>query len=239
MTQFNICRCSPRAPRSIRSRIISSDPKNKCYTSKINATNTALDSRSTSMQSSAFQLHPDSIPPDNLASVESFYMKFHRLQRILEEDSSSDSFSFTSGNSDEGSCSTDSTHDSTSTDDLSDYIFGGWNSWQNTSDSDTSSSSPPLYSRQSPHGEMNQHGSYADSGVGGSDLWDRIPSESSKLVYLEGKGGTFLHSDTAKQGRKLASSSSSYDSTKLGSVNPLNGVKSGVSFRRTASERTD
>ncbi|KAG6775971.1 hypothetical protein POTOM_019473 [Populus tomentosa] len=231
-------RCSPRAPRSIRSRIISSDPKNKCNTSKINATNTALDSRSTSMQSSAFQLHPDSIPPDNLASVESFYMKFHRLQRILEEDSSSDNFSFTSGNSDEGSCSTDSTHDSTSTDDLSDYIFGGWNSWQNTSDSDTSSSSPPLYSRQSPHGEMNQHGSYAYSGVGGSDLWDRKPSGSSKLVYMEGKGGTFLHSDTAKQGRKLASSRS-YDSTKLGSVNPLNGVKSGVSFRRTASERTD
>ncbi|XP_011013097.1 PREDICTED: ubiquitin carboxyl-terminal hydrolase 17-like isoform X2 [Populus euphratica] len=233
-------RCSPRAPRSIRSRIISSDPKNKCNTSKINATNTALDSRSTPMQSSVFQLHPDSIPPDNLASVESFYMKFHRLQRILEEDSSSDNFSFTSGNSDEGSCSTDSTHDSTSTDDLSDYIFGGWNSWRNTSDSDTSSSPPPLYSRQSPHAEMNQHGSYADSGVGGSDLWDRIPSGSSKMVYMEGKGGTFLHSDATKQGRKLASSSSnSYDSTKLGSVNPLNGVKSGVSFRRTASERTD
>ncbi|KAJ6681862.1 UBIQUITIN CARBOXYL-TERMINAL HYDROLASE 16 [Salix koriyanagi] len=202
-------RCSPRAPRSIRSRIISPDPKNKCTPSKINATNSAMDLRSTSMQSSVVQLHPDSIPPDNVASVESFYMKFHRLQRILEEDSSSDNFSFTSGNSDEGSCSTDSTRDSTSTDDLSDYIFGGWNSWWNTSDSDTSSSSSPLYSRQSPHAEMNQRGSYADSGVGGSDYWDSIPSGSSKLVYLEG------------------------------SVNPFNGVKSGVSFRRSASERTD
>ncbi|KAJ6304696.1 hypothetical protein OIU78_020297 [Salix suchowensis] len=229
-------RCSPRAPRSIRSRIISPDPKNKCTPSKINATNSAMDLRSTSMQSSVVQLHPDSIPPDNVASVESFYMKFHRLQRILEEDSSSDNFSFTSGNSDEGSCSTDSTRDSTSTDDLSDYIFGGWNSWWNTSDSDTSSSSSPLYSRQSPHAEMNQRGSYADSGVGGSDYWDSIPSGSSKLVYLEGKEGTFLHSDTAKHGRKLANSSSCYDSTKLGSVN---GVKSGVSFRRSASERTD
>ncbi|KAJ6735516.1 UBIQUITIN CARBOXYL-TERMINAL HYDROLASE 16 [Salix purpurea] len=232
-------RCSPRAPRSIRSRIISPDPKNKCTPSKINATNSAMDLRSTSMQSSVAQLHPDSIPPDNVASVESFYMKFHRLQRILEEDSSSDNFSFTSGNSDEGSCSTDSTRDSTSTDDLSDYIFGGWNSWWNTSDSDTSSSSSPLYSRQSPHAEMNQRGSYADSGVGGSDYWDSIPSGSSKLVYLEGKEGTFLHSDTAKHGRKLANSSSCYDSTKLGSVNPFNGVKSGVSFRRSASERTD
>ncbi|KAJ6304695.1 hypothetical protein OIU78_020297 [Salix suchowensis] len=199
-------RCSPRAPRSIRSRIISPDPKNKCTPSKINATNSAMDLRSTSMQSSVVQLHPDSIPPDNVASVESFYMKFHRLQRILEEDSSSDNFSFTSGNSDEGSCSTDSTRDSTSTDDLSDYIFGGWNSWWNTSDSDTSSSSSPLYSRQSPHAEMNQRGSYADSGVGGSDYWDSIPSGSSKLVYLEGS---------------------------------VNGVKSGVSFRRSASERTD
>ncbi|KAJ6709577.1 UBIQUITIN CARBOXYL-TERMINAL HYDROLASE 16 [Salix koriyanagi] len=114
-------RCSPRAPRLLRSRIISSDPKNKCSPSNIKATNTALNSRSMSMQSSAVQLHPDSIPSDTLANGESFYLKSHRLLRISEEDSSSDNFSFASGNSDEGSCSTDSsTRDSTSTDDLSD-----------------------------------------------------------------------------------------------------------------------
>ncbi|KAJ6730281.1 UBIQUITIN CARBOXYL-TERMINAL HYDROLASE [Salix viminalis] len=114
-------RCSPRAPRLLRSGIISSDPKNKCSPSNIKATNTALNSRSMSMQSSVVQLHPDSIPSDTLANGESFYLKSHRLLRISEEDSSSDNFSFASGNSDEGSCSTDSsTRDSTSTDDLSD-----------------------------------------------------------------------------------------------------------------------
>ncbi|XP_024450971.2 ubiquitin carboxyl-terminal hydrolase 16 isoform X2 [Populus trichocarpa] len=234
-------RCSPRAPRLIRSRIISSDPKNKCSPSKIKATNTALNSRSMSMQSSV-QSHPDSIPSDNLASVESFYLKLHRLLRISEEDSSSDNFSFTSGNSDEASCSTDSTHDSTSTDDLSDYIFGSWNSWRNTSDSDTSSSSSPLYSRYSPHADKNQNDSHAYSRIGGPDLSDRIPSGGRKLVDLEGKrGNSFLHPDTTEQCRKLPSSNSCRDkvSTKLGSLNPLNDVKSGVSFRRSVSERTD
>ncbi|KAF9687378.1 hypothetical protein SADUNF_Sadunf02G0087300 [Salix dunnii] len=114
-------RCSPRAPRLIRSGIISSDPKNKCSPSNIKAPNTALNSKSMSMQPIVVQLHPDSIPSNNLASVESFYLKSHRILRISEEDSSSDNFSFASGNSDEGSCSTDScTRDSTSTDDLSD-----------------------------------------------------------------------------------------------------------------------
>ncbi|KAB5568758.1 hypothetical protein DKX38_002551 [Salix brachista] len=108
-------RCSPRAPRLLRSGIISSDPKNKCSPSNIKATNTALNSRSMSMQSSVVQLHPDSIPSDTLANGESFYLKSHWLLRISEEDSSSDNFSFASGNSDEGSCSTDSsTRDSTS-----------------------------------------------------------------------------------------------------------------------------
>ncbi|XP_034891901.1 ubiquitin carboxyl-terminal hydrolase 16 isoform X1 [Populus alba] len=235
-------RCSPRAPRLIRSRIISSDPKNKCSPSKIKATNTALNSRSMSMQSNVVQLHPDSIPLDNLASVESSYLKLHRLLRISEEDLSSDNFSFTSGNSDEGSCSTDSTHDSTSTDDLSDYIFGSWNSWRNASDSDTSSSSSPLYSRYSPHADKNQNDSHTYSRIGGRDLSDRIPSGGRKLVDLEGKGGnSFLHPDTTEQCRKLASSNSCRDkvSTKLGSLNPLNDVKSGVSFRRSVSERTD
>ena len=194
------------------------------------------------MQSSVVQSHPDSIPSDNLASVESFYLKLHRLLRISEEDSSSDNFSFTSGNSDEASCSTDSTHDSTSTDDLSDYIFGSWNSWRNTSDSDTSSSSSPLYSRYSPHADKNQNDSHAYSRIGGPDLSDRIPSGGRKLVDLEGKrGNSFLHPDTTEQCRKLPSSNSCRDkvSTKLGSLNPLNDVKSGVSFRRSVSERPD
>ncbi|KAJ4845930.1 hypothetical protein Tsubulata_008414 [Turnera subulata] len=120
-------RCSPRAPRLIRNSIVSLDPKNKSIASRVNLKNPSLVSRATSTHPSVFQLRPNSIPPDT-ASVESFFLKFHRVQKILEEDSSSDNFSFTSSNSDEGSCSTDSTRDSTSTDDLSDYIFNGWGS---------------------------------------------------------------------------------------------------------------
>lgn len=98
-----------------------------------------------SSNSGAAESISSSISPDGSPTLESFYSKFHHLKRILEEDSSSDSSSLFSSNSDEGSCSTDSTRDSTSTDDFSDYIFGdsghGWsNAWRN-SDSDTSSSS--------------------------------------------------------------------------------------------------
>jgi ubiquitin carboxyl-terminal hydrolase 36/42 len=42
----------------------------------------------------------------------------------MEEDSSSDNSSLFSNNSDDCSCSTDSTCDSTSTDEFADYIFG-------------------------------------------------------------------------------------------------------------------
>ncbi|KAF2298735.1 hypothetical protein GH714_026334 [Hevea brasiliensis] len=236
-------RCSPRAPRLIRNRIVSPDPRMKGSPSRIIEKNAALNSRSTSTRSSVFQLHPNSIPPDSLASVESFYLKFHRLQRILEEDSSSDNYSFTSSNSDEGSCSTESTRDSTSTDDLSDYIFGGWNnSWRNTSDSDTcsSSSSSPLYSRHSPETSRSRT-DFADSAMEGGD-WDRVPSGSSRVVDLAAKEGDhFLPCDSSKQCRNLGSSnnvssSRETDSAKLVWVNP---VKSGVSFRRSMSKRTD
>ncbi|KAJ9146516.1 hypothetical protein P3X46_028771 [Hevea brasiliensis] len=236
-------RCSPRAPRLIRNRIVSPDPRMKGSPSRIIEKNAALNSRSTSTRSSVFQLHPNSIPPDSLASVESFYLKFHRLQRILEEDSSSDNYSFTSSNSDEGSCSTESTRDSTSTDDLSDYIFGGWNnSWRNTSDSDTcsSSSSSPLCSRHSPETSRSRT-DFADSAMEGGD-WDRVPSGSSRVVDLAAKEGDhFLPCDSSKQCRNLGSSnnissSRETDSAKLVWVNP---VKSGVSFRRSMSKRTD
>ncbi|XP_050235438.1 ubiquitin carboxyl-terminal hydrolase 16 [Mercurialis annua] len=172
-------RCSPRAPRLLRNRIASSDPKMKLNPSRSSTKNTASNLKSSFAHPSAVQFTPNSIPPDNTDSVESFFLKFHRLQRILEEDSSSDSFSFTSSNSDEGSCSTESTRDSTSTEDLSDYIFGTWNTWRSASDSDTcsSSSSSPLYTRNSPDGSM-----------------DRVPG--------------FWQCETSKECRKLESSSS-------------------------------
>ncbi|KAF5456010.1 hypothetical protein F2P56_025528 [Juglans regia] len=214
-------RCSPRAPRLIRNRMTSSDPRHKAIPSWINGKNTISKPR-------AAQIFPGSIPPDSSTSFGSFYSRFLRLQRILEEDSSSDNSSLISSNSDEGSCSTDSTRDSTSTDELSDFIFGdSGQRWNSPSDSDTSSTSsspspspspwshsPPSYSEQSA-----THGSPAEGNV------------------------QFLHSDTTRNCRKLVTSSSSSscrksDSERLGS-NPFHDVNSGISFRKSTRERTD
>lgn len=107
-------RCSPRAPRLIRNSIVSSDLK-----WKVNGKTAVVKGRLSTVSGAGV----------NLTSVDgspSFdvYSKFLRQRRILEEDSSSDNSSLISSNSDEGSCSTDSTSDSTSTDDFADYIFG-------------------------------------------------------------------------------------------------------------------
>ncbi|XVF64882.1 hypothetical protein PTKIN_Ptkin09bG0202500 [Pterospermum kingtungense] len=135
-------RCSPRAPRLLKSR-------NKAIPSRVNSKNQLKTSSLT--HSSGDESYPSSISPDSFGNIESFYSKYNRLQRILEEDLSSDSSLFSS-NSDEGSCCTDSTRDSTCADDLLDSIFGdsmrAWNSPWRSSDSDaSSSSSSPFYSR--------------------------------------------------------------------------------------------
>lgn len=87
------------------------------------------------------------------------------MKRIMEDDSSSDNSSLISTNSDEGSCSTDSTRYSTSTDDFSEYIFGesgcGWNNICKNSDFDTPSpsSSSPLNLRHSPLSDKDRYDS--------------------------------------------------------------------------------
>ncbi|KAK2659886.1 hypothetical protein Ddye_006419 [Dipteronia dyeriana] len=225
-------RCSPRAPRVIRNRITSADPKNKTTPSGVNGKSTAFKLRSPSTHSSVTQFYPSSTPPDGgPASIESFYSGFHRLQRILEDDTSSDNSSLISSNSDEGSCSTDSTRDSSSMDDISDYIFGdsgsGWNSpWRNSSDSDTTSplSSSPLNSRRDGFpGASGSQSNYAE-----------VSNSSNSQVDSEGRGGDpFLHSDMSpKQCRKLASNSSSRetDLERLGRVSSSNNVKSKRNF---------
>lgn len=164
--------------------------------------------------------------------MESFYSRFHHLKRVLEEDSSSDSSSlFSSRNSDELSCSTDSTRDSTSMDDFSDYLFGdsghGWSSpWRN-SDSDSSSSSPLNY-KHSPLSDM-----------------DKYDSVSPDTTSLRIPTGSSVNSDTILQNKKLDScsisgNSSSRDgdsSMKVGS-NHSNVKNSGVSSRKSR-KRTD
>ncbi|KAF5740157.1 Ubiquitin-specific protease 16 putative isoform 1 [Tripterygium wilfordii] len=236
-------RCSPRAPKLIRNRMTPSDAKIKTIPSMVNGKNASAKSS----------------PRDNLANYESFYTKFHHIQRILGEDSSSDNYSFTSSNSDEGSCSTDSNRGSTSTDDFSDFIFGDsgrvWsNSWKIYSDSDTSSSSSlssssPSYLRHpqladpehcapGPPETSGSRAYRADSAMK-HDGWDRRPNGSGRLVDLEGKGRRFfLHSDSTKQCRKSASTGSSSfrerDSERLGRNTPFDDVKSGVFRERTS-----
>uniref|UniRef100_A0A5B7AG99 ubiquitinyl hydrolase 1 n=1 Tax=Davidia involucrata TaxID=16924 RepID=A0A5B7AG99_DAVIN len=246
-------RCSPRAPRLIRNSIIPRDPRKP---------------KNPTFKSRSHQPDPrDGYVPDPL-NAEPFYMNhtsFQRIQTIFEEDSSSDNSSSVCF-SEEGSSSTDSTRGSTSTDEFMDNLFGdlgyNWNSpWRNSSDSDTSSSSSsspsPLYSRHSPLADLDRYssecpepgGSHSDnveSAAEGHGLRARPPNWSSKL---EGDGSEpFLYSDTTKQCRKLVSSSSSSssnsscretDSERLGSLNPLGNVKSGVSFRRSTRERRE
>lgn len=182
------CRCSPRAPRLMKNR-------SKAIPSSVNSKNPL---KSNSLTYSGLdEFHPSLIHSDTPSSIESFYSKYNQLQRILEDSSSSDSSLF-SVNSDEGSCCTDSTRDSTSTDDLIDSIFGdsvqGWNSPWRSCDSDASfsSSSSPLYLRHSPVADLDRYSS-------GS------PEIRSSRMDEEGKrDDLFFHSDTmSKQCRKV------------------------------------
>ncbi|XP_030454619.2 ubiquitin carboxyl-terminal hydrolase 16-like [Syzygium oleosum] len=236
-------RCSPRAPRSIRDKLISADPKHKAVLARNSGKIAALSIKPPGRFSS--NIFPNSMSSDGSATIESFYSKFHRLQRILEEDSSSDNSSLFSNTSDEGSCSTDGTRDSASADDLSDYIFGerGWSSsWRNSSDSDTSSSSSsPLYSRHSPLANPERHA---------SGFAETSPSQRDGLDSGL-RGDEFLNSDITKWRRELEISNSSShrsssssrrretDSERFAWSNGSYDVKNGVSLRRSARERTD
>ncbi|KAK8597078.1 hypothetical protein V6N13_001708 [Hibiscus sabdariffa] len=210
-------RCSPRAPRSIRSL-------NKTVPLRVNSKNYRKSSSST--HSSVENIYPGSIHLDTPGSIESFYSKYSRLQRIFEEDSASDNSSLFGSNSDDGSCCTDSTRDSIC-DDLLDPVFGdsihGWKTPWKSSDSDapSSSSTSPLYSRHSP---------LADSAKQKNNVvFDRRSSGSSRESDVGGKvSAHFSLSDTSKQCRNVGGGSSS-------SSNPLNEV----SFSKSMLKRTD
>ncbi|KAK7275836.1 hypothetical protein RIF29_16961 [Crotalaria pallida] len=196
-------RCSPRAPRLIRNRIVSSDSKNI-----VNGKTITKKSRSLSMDSTTF---------------ETLNSKLHHMRRILEEDSSSDNASLISHNSDEGSCSTDSTRDSSSTDDFAEYIFGD-------------SVPSPLNSRHLPHYDMNQYDSRAEK--------DGILYRSRSVDGERSRGGvSHLHPDTTIHHRKLDTSrhSSSFretDSLQRVGSNHFNVINSGVAYRKSR-ERTN
>ncbi|CAN6914500.1 unnamed protein product [Brassica oleracea] len=95
---------------------------------------------------------------DRSGNIQSFYSSFQRLQRILEEDSSSDSSSLFDSNSDECSCSTDST----SMDDFADFIFGDHQGRAHghseaPSPTSTSSSPSPPFTRHSRLGDSSRY----------------------------------------------------------------------------------
>ncbi|MFQ6642249.1 hypothetical protein Gotur_018706, partial [Gossypium turneri] len=210
-------RCSPRAPRSIRSR-------SKSILSKINSKNYPKSS---------------STHPDSSGSIESFYSKYNRLQKILEEDSSSDTSSLFGSNSDNTSSCTDSTRD-----DSLDSVFGD-------SDASSSSSSSPLYSDNTSSCTDSTRDDSLDSVFGDSDASSSsssspLYSKHSPLADLDryDSGSPEMdprfHSSTSKQCRDVGSYSNSNssretDSELLGRVNSLNEVY----FRKSLKKRTN
>ncbi|ESW13253.1 hypothetical protein PHAVU_008G181000 [Phaseolus vulgaris] len=149
-------RCSPRAPRLIRDSIVYSDSK-----WKLNGKSAIMKRRLSTVSGARVNL----TSADGSPSLDdAIYSKFLHQRRILEEDLSSDNSSLISSNSDEGSCSTDCTSDSTSTDDFADYIFGdlGRSSGGMLRNSDSNispalSSSP--HSRYFPSSDIDPHDS--------------------------------------------------------------------------------
>lgn len=116
------------------------DLKTRVMPSWISGQTASLKLKSISWNSGIAQWSPGSNLPEGSTSFESAFPRLHQLLRILEDDASSDNSSIISINFDEGLCSTDTTQDSTSTDDFSDYIYGdsrrGWSiTWQNSFDS--------------------------------------------------------------------------------------------------------
>ncbi|XP_027368291.1 ubiquitin carboxyl-terminal hydrolase 17-like isoform X2 [Abrus precatorius] len=212
-------RCSPRAPRLIRNSIVSSDSKWKVHGKTV-----AKKSRHVSTLSGAGENMTSSTFPAGSHTLESIYSKFHHLKRILEEDSSSDNSSLISSNSDEGSCSTDSTCDSTSTDDFTDYIFGDsgrvLGGILRNSDTDISSalSSSHLNSRHLPSSDVDPNDSVFQLATG-FQLQPPPPGprvEINGLLYrsrpvdVKRNGGivSHMHPDTIREHRKLDTSRS-------------------------------
>uniref|UniRef100_A0A1J3IZ64 ubiquitinyl hydrolase 1 n=1 Tax=Noccaea caerulescens TaxID=107243 RepID=A0A1J3IZ64_NOCCA len=145
-------RCSPMPPRLVCAKTEASNKKSNAPVPKANGKSTTTTSRTVSTPSPVWSSNtPGGVRSGNM---QSFYSSFQRLQRILEDDSSSDSSSLFDSNSDECSCSTEST----STDDFADFIFGdhqGRAHGQSEAPSPTSSSSStsPLSTRHSPLGD--------------------------------------------------------------------------------------
>lgn len=237
-------RISPRAPKSIRSAIVSRDLPVKVKNPEVDSSRSNL--RSTILRqrdSSAQANHNDtgyihqsgsSLPP---------------VRNILDFDSSSDNSSLFSNSTDEVSSSTDSNRESNA-DDFSEYIFG-YNAFFRHSDSDTSSSSSssssPEYTKRSPLSNLERYASAlpddnAHSVLREDTSWAKAPHEASRAEESGSVGEvSFLHSNSSsKQVRKVVNiSSRETDVEQVGRANPLDNGKSGVHLRRPWRKITD
>ncbi|KAL5982375.1 ubiquitin-specific protease [Asimina triloba] len=200
--------------------------------------------------------------PANMESFSSLDGRFLPVHRIPKTDSSSDNASLLSC-SDEGSCSTESTRDSTSTEEYSEYLFGdsghfSWNSPMRFSD-DSDASYSPMGLRRSPLSTSNGHVSsshedryslfdfgYSSHEDGRLDKQttrescdsDGVATRWSQRSRIEGQEGPCqsLSADTTRQRRNLTYYRSSSSETDWEWVDARD-VKSGVSLRRPG-ERT-
>ncbi|KAK4359137.1 hypothetical protein RND71_021366 [Anisodus tanguticus] len=233
-------RCSPRAPRIMRSLTIPRDPRrSKQLTCKSRShTRSPWDSS-----------HGDSAGQTCKECSYSSHTSVRPSRSIFEDDSSSEQSSFFS---ELGSCSTDSTNrDSMSTDDLNIDIFGEsggcWNyPLRSSSDSDTSSSSSspsPLYSRHSPLADLDRYASAheetscscsGDAETAGDcqGFWTGLPDRNGYAAGVSESNGRTpsLCPNSTKHCRKVVSSSKT-DSSRLGRVNPCDKSKSPVTCR--------
>ncbi|KAK6940240.1 Peptidase C19, ubiquitin carboxyl-terminal hydrolase [Dillenia turbinata] len=234
-------RCSPRAPRSIRNALISREAKIKKKQSEAvpcrgGGKNVAPKMRSHSIDASASQYMAHKKPDEAVSGWRHFSgrarpkyeyaddLQFHYHRGgICELESSSDNSSIFDNSDEVGSTGTESTRDSTSTDDLTEYQFrdttGCWHSaWRSMSDSDTSSSgSSPSVLRHTPLADSDRYASEVDSYetiFDGEAAWKRLVGEDIRREELGGKvGGPLTFSDTTKQHRHLVNSSCSSSSS--------------------------
>eukprot|EP00268_Persea_americana_P067798 TRINITY_DN936_c1_g1_i2.p1 TRINITY_DN936_c1_g1~~TRINITY_DN936_c1_g1_i2.p1 ORF type:complete len:465 (-),score=79.19 TRINITY_DN936_c1_g1_i2:111-1505(-) len=242
-------RCSPRASTTIRNAMSHANVKNKrskwmeavpsSHSERSTSRGRPIPSVSSSAGSSEAFPRPEVYPywtavdRPTFESPDSLDGGFYPVYRIPKTDSSSDNSSLLSC-SDEGSCSTESTRDSTSTDEYSEYIFGdtgifSWNSPISALEDSDGSYPPPLY-RSSPLSAFKTM---------------HVPTspeqpKERREVSLGKESSPFLYSDTSRQSRKLTDhcSSSGTDWEQLGRVNPSDAKSGGVSLRRPWEKAT-
>ncbi|KAI3465186.1 hypothetical protein Pfo_021849 [Paulownia fortunei] len=229
-------RCSPRAPRLIRSSMVLREPRKAKY----------LTCKSKSHLAEPWNVSVGELNGQTCNDCLYLHcMSDHTSGADLEEESSI-----------ENSSSFFSEAESASTDDNFDQILGdmgnSWNRpWRNSSDSDTSppSSSPsPLHTRRSLLADLDCYSSYAESSsscfinvsfdVDGDGFWART---NSKVEVLRGKRrGSLLCPDSHKDCGKYVDSSSCRKNylSRLGCNISCDNMK-GVYVRRSMMERAN